>query len=95
MIGQVRQVIDVAAILLSLTAGLLILLICMLSLRLRQHEMQTFAWLGASSAIILRTVMLELVLIVILSCGIGVALAWATSLNTEWFIQLFLSRAGA
>ncbi len=50
MVAQVRHLIDLLAVVLSLATGLLVILVLWLSLKLRQKEIATLQLLGTSRA---------------------------------------------
>jgi putative ABC transport system permease protein len=90
IILQVRKLIDVGMILLGAATLLLVGLVMLLSLRLRQREMNTMFRLGCSRTTILQIQLAELAIVLLISLILAGGMAWGSmsisgTLIREWF----------
>ena len=79
IVGRVRRLFDLCAILLSVATCLMVGLVLTLSVRLRQREIRTLYLLGSSRFSIMQILFTELALIVATSLGLAVILALAAA----------------
>lgn len=88
VIGQVRQLFDLASIVLALATLLLVVLVLLLSVRLRQREMSTMYLLGCSRSKIAQILLTELALVVGLSLCLAVVLSLLVASMPDWIITI-------
>ncbi|MBX3420623.1 MAG: hypothetical protein KF752_03605 [Pirellulaceae bacterium] len=86
VIGRVRQMFDIGIIGLSLATGLLVALVLMLSIRLREREMQTMYLLGCSRGTIAGIVCAEWAIVITSSLILATLLAWGTLNLFPWIV---------
>lgn len=88
VVGQIRQLFDLAASVLAITTLLLVVLVLLLSVRLRQPEMRTMFLLGCSRSVQAQILLTELTIVVGLSLCLAVILSIAVASMSDRLIHI-------
>jgi putative ABC transport system permease protein len=90
VIGRVRRLFDVGVLFLAFGTALLMVLVLMLSVRLRQREIRTMYLLGCSRGTIFWVVSVELMFVLATSIGLAWVLAMGITTFSDTLIRMFL-----
>ncbi len=90
MVFRVNRFFDANALLIALSTGLLLVLVVMLSMRLRAREMETMFRIGCSRGTIATLQIAELTIIFLVAAAIISGVVWAVWLNSGNIVESLL-----
>ncbi|MBC8354063.1 MAG: ABC transporter permease [Planctomycetes bacterium] len=91
IILQARKLIDLGMLLFALATLLLVSLVLLLSLRLREREMNTMFRLGCSRTTIFRLQAAELAIVMLVSVLLAFGIAWGTTRFLASLLQMWIA----
>jgi putative ABC transport system permease protein len=91
-IFRIRNVIDAVIVIVGLSTILTMILVFVLSLRLRQGEIDTIFRIGCNRMTVVRLLAAEIMIIVVVSAGLCAALLWLVQANSAELVRTLILR---
>ena len=91
-IFRIKNVIDAVIVMVGFATLLTMILVFVLSLRLRQGEIDTIFRIGCSRMTVVRLLAAEILIIVVVSAGLCAALLWLVQANGAELVRSLILR---